>query len=64
MIVESTVELTLTDVPLSKLVAFLALVERGPGVVRVKSLRIEPRLKENVLTAWATVATYKLKEAP
>jgi general secretion pathway protein M len=63
-IVESTVELTLTDVPLSRLVAFLALVERGPGMVRVKSLRIEPRLKENVLTAWATVATYKLKEAP
>jgi general secretion pathway protein M len=63
-IVESTVELTLTDVPLSKLVAFLALVERGPGMVRVKSLRLEPRLKENVLTAWATVATYKLKEAP
>jgi general secretion pathway protein M len=63
-IVESTVELTLTDVPLSKLVTFLAAVERGPGMVRVKSLRIEPRTKENVLTAWATVATYKLKEAP
>jgi general secretion pathway protein M len=63
-IVESTVELTLTDVPLSKLVTFLSAVERGPGMVRVKSLRLEPRTKENVLTAWATVATYKLKEAP
>jgi len=63
-IVESTVELTLTDVPLSKLVAFLAAVERGPGMVRVKSLRVEPRPKDNVLTAWATVATYKLKAGP
>jgi general secretion pathway protein M len=61
-IVESTVELTLTDVPLPKLVNFLATVEHGPGMVRVKSLRIEPRTKENVLTAWATVATYRLKE--
>jgi len=63
-IIESTVELTLTDVPLSKLVAFLSAVEHGPGMVRVKSLRLEPRPKENVLTAWATVASYKLKEAP
>jgi general secretion pathway protein M len=63
-IIESTVELTLTDVPLSKLVSFLSAVERGPGMVRVKSLRIEPRTKDNVLTAWATVATYKLKEGP
>lgn len=63
-IIESTVELTLTDVPLAKLVAFLTAVERGPGMVRVKSLRLEPRPKENVVTAWATVATYKLKEVP
>lgn len=63
-IIESTVELTLTDVQLSKLVNFLSAVERGPGMVRVKSLRIEPRTKDNVLTAWATVATYKLKEGP
>jgi general secretion pathway protein M len=63
-IVESTVELTLTDVQLPRLVAFLASVERGPAMVRVKSLRIEPRTKENVLTAWATVATYKLKAGP
>ena len=63
-IIESTVELTLTDVQLSKLVSFLSAVERGPGMVRVKSLRIEPHTKDNVLTAWATVATYKLKEGP
>lgn len=63
-IIESTVELTLTDIALPKLVSFLAAVERGPGMVRVKSLRIEPRTKDNVLTAWATVATYRLKEGP
>lgn len=63
-IIESTVELTLTDVSLAKLLAFLTAVERGPGMVRVKSLRVEPRPKDNVLTAWATVATYKLKEGP
>ncbi|MGO8970398.1 MAG: type II secretion system protein GspM [Myxococcaceae bacterium] len=63
-IIESTVELTLTDVPLSRLVTFLLAVEHGPGMVRVKSLRLEPRPKDNVLTAWATVAAYKLKEGP
>ncbi len=63
-IVESTVELTLTDVSLNKLVAFLSAVERGPGMVRVKSLRVEPRPKQNVLTVWATIVTYKLKEGP
>ena len=63
-IIESSVELTLTDVPLSKLAAFLSAVERGPGMVKVKSLRVEPRPKDNVLTAWATVSTYKLKGAP
>ena len=62
-IIESTVELTLTDVPLAKVIAFLSSVERGPGMVRIKSLRVEPRPKDNVLTAWATVAAYKLKEA-
>lgn len=63
-IVESTVDLTLTDVQLTKLVNFLSAVERGPGVVRVRSLRIEPRIKDNVLTAWTTIAAYKLKANP
>jgi general secretion pathway protein M len=63
-ITESIVELTLTDVALPKLVSFLAAVEQGPGMVRVKSLRIEPRPKDNVVTAWATIATYKLKGSP
>lgn len=60
-IVESSVELTLTDVPLNKLVSFLQNVERGPGVVKVKNLRLEPRVADGVLTAWTTIATYKLK---
>jgi general secretion pathway protein M len=60
-IVESSVELTLTDVPLGKLVNFLQNVERGPGVVKVKSLRLEPRSNDQVLTAWTTIATYRLK---
>lgn len=62
-IVESSVELTLTDVPLKKLVDFLQSVERGPGVVKVKSLRIEPRPADQVLTAWTTIATYKLNKS-
>ncbi|MBS1152908.1 MAG: hypothetical protein H6Q89_4606 [Myxococcaceae bacterium] len=60
-IVESAAEFTLTDVPLNRLVDFLAAVEAGPGVVKVKYLRIEPRLKEETLTAWVVVATYHLK---
>lgn len=60
-IVESAAEFTLTDVPLNRLVDFLASVEAGPGVVKVRYLRIEPRLKEETLTAWVTVATYHLK---
>ena len=63
-IVESTVDLTLTDVQLTKLVNFVSAVERGPGVVRVKSLRVEPRPKDGVLTAWTTVAAYRLKANP
>jgi len=60
-IVESAAEFTLTDVPLNRLVDFLAAVEAGPGVVKVKYLRIEPHLKEETLTAWVVVATYHLK---
>ncbi len=60
-IVESAAEFTLTDVPLNRLVDFLGSVEAGPGVVKVKYLRIEPRLKDETLTAWVMVATYHLK---
>lgn len=60
-IVENSVELTLTDVPLEKLVAFLESVEAGPGVVRVKYLRLEPRAAEKKITAWTTIASYRLK---
>ena len=60
-IIESAAEFTLSDVPLNRLVDFLAAVEAGPGVVKVKYLRIEPRLKDETLTAWVTVATYHVK---
>lgn len=63
-IVESSVELTLTDVALPKLVDFLNSLEQGPGVVRVTFLRIEPRPKDGVLTAWTTVTAYRLKAGP
>ena len=60
-IVESTVDLTLTDVDLRKLTDFLRTVESGPGVVKVKNLRVEPRPASNTLTAWVSVSTYKMK---
>ena len=60
-IVESAAEFTLTDIPLNRLVDFLAAVEAGPGVVKVKYLRMEPHLKDETLTAWVVVATYHLK---
>ncbi len=61
-IVESSVELTFTDVDLRKLHEFLSAVERGPGVVKVKNLRLEPRDATDTLTVWTTVATYKMKQ--
>ena len=50
-IVESSVELTLTDVSLRSLHEFLTSVEQGPGVVKVKYLRLEPRPDNQTLTA-------------
>ena len=60
-IIESSVEVTLTDVELGKLVAFLSDVERGPGVVKVTRLRFEPRPENEKITAWATIAAYSMK---
>ncbi len=60
-IIESAVELTLTDIPINRLVDFLSSVEQGPGVVKVKHLRVEPRVKNETLTAWTTIATYRMK---
>lgn len=60
-IIESSVELTMTDIPLNKLVDFLNSVEAGPGVVKVKYLRVEPRPANETLTAWTTIATYRMK---
>lgn len=61
-IVESSVELTLTDISLRQLHEFLQTVESGPGVVKVKYLRVEPKPANETLTAWTTVATYRLKQ--
>ena len=63
-IIESSVELTLTDISLPRLVDFLGSLEQGPGVVRVTFLRVEPRPKDGVLTAWTTVTSYRLKASP
>ncbi len=60
-IVESSVEVTLTDVRLDRLLDFLKAVEAGPGIVKVKYLRMEPRPAQETVTAWLTIATYKLK---
>lgn len=60
-IIESAVVLTLADVSLDRLVNFLSDVERGPGVVKVKELRLEPRRDQETITAWATIATYSMK---
>jgi general secretion pathway protein M len=61
-ILESSMELTFTDVDLRKLTEFLRSVESGPGIVKVKYLRIEPRPATDSLTAWTTVSTYKLRQ--
>jgi general secretion pathway protein M len=60
-IIESGVELTLTDIKLNRLVDFLAAVEAGPGIVKVKYLRLEPRVASETITAWLIVSTYHLK---
>lgn len=60
-IVESSVEVTLTDVPLNRFGEFLTSVEAGPGVVKVKYMRIEPRPANENLSAWVTIATYRMK---
>ncbi len=61
-IVENAVEVTLTDITLRDLTTFLSNIEAGPGVVKVKFLRVEPRPANGNLTAWATIATYRMKQ--
>jgi len=61
-IIESSVEIMMPDVRIDKLVNFLNEVERGPGVIKVKYLRLEPRPSAENLTAWATIATYRMKQ--
>jgi general secretion pathway protein M len=60
-IIESAVEITLTDVKLNRLIDFLKSIEAGPGIIKVKYLRLEPRVAQETVTAWVTVATYKMK---
>lgn len=60
-IVESAVEVVLNDIPLNRLGEFLTAVEAGPGVVKVKYMRIEPRPASETLSAWITIATYRMK---
>jgi general secretion pathway protein M len=61
-IVESAVELSLTDVKLNRLLDFLTAVENAPGgLVKVKYVRLEPRPANETLTAWLTIATYHAK---
>lgn len=61
-IVESAVELSLTDVKLNRLLDFLTAVEAAPGgLVKVKYMRLEPRPAQETLSAWLTIATYHAK---
>jgi len=60
-IMENAVEIVLMDVKLNRLVEFLQAIESGPGVVKVKYIRLEPRPQTESITAWLTIATYHLK---
>jgi general secretion pathway protein M len=60
-IVESSVEVSLTDVKLNRLLEFLAAVEGGQGVVKVKYMQLEPRVASESITARLQIATYHLK---
>lgn len=60
-ILENTLDITLTDIKIDRLVKFLSSLESGPGIIQVSSLRIEPRVEKETLTAWITVASYRMK---
>jgi len=60
-IVESAVEVSLMDVKLNRLLDFLAAVEAGPGIVKVKHLWLEPKVPTETVNARLTIATYHLK---
>jgi type II secretory pathway component PulM len=57
-LMQSSVEVTLTHVPLDKLTKFLNDVETNPGMVRVTRLSVRPRDDAAVLDAWFTVSTF------
>ena len=60
-IVESSVEVTFTRIPLDKLVKFLTDLEAGPALVKVTRLQVRPRSDEPVLDAWLVVTTYTVE---
>lgn len=60
-IIESTVEATLTEVKLNRLLDFITALESAPGIVKVKYIRLEPHPANETATAWLTIATYHLK---
>ena len=60
-IVESGVEITLTDVKLNRLVDFLNSITLSSNFVRVKYLRVEAHPENGTVTAWVTISAYSLK---
>lgn len=60
-IVEASVEVTFTRIPLEKLVRFLTEVESSAGIVKITKLQIRPRDNEPVIDAWLVVSTYSME---
>ncbi|MBX5483817.1 MAG: type II secretion system protein M [Myxococcaceae bacterium] len=58
----TTVEVNLSDVTIDKLVNFLSSVERGPGVIRVERIRLDPRPDSQTINASTTISTYSMKK--
>jgi type II secretory pathway component PulM len=57
---ESSVEISLLHVDLDKLTRFLAAIEQGAGIVKVKRIQLRPREAEQVVDAYLTIATYQV----
>ncbi len=60
-VLESSVEVVFTRVPLDKLVSFLNQVEESQGPVKITRLQMKPRKDEEVFDAWMVVTTYNLE---
>jgi type II secretory pathway component PulM len=59
-VVEASVEVTFTRIPIEKILKFLQEVESGQGLVKVTRLQLRPRSDEAVLDAWLVLTTYTL----